>query len=972
MRIITGMNVAEFVAKWANLKNRLNEIASAQTHFNDICDLVGHPHPYDGDQTTEDFRFEKSAEKSTGGKGRADVFYRGKFVWEYKGHHGNLDKAYQQVQRYREALGNPPLLIVSDLETIRIHTNFTNTISQRTDITLTDLATQPEKLAELKKCFAHPDEIAAFFKPTRTQEAITLASAETFIAVVDDLKTYDQDAIPVEQFAHFIVKLLFCLFAEDMRLLPAGLFKRIGLAIREGGADYELALRQLFQKMRDGGMYGYEKIRYFNGNLFDDEFVPPLSSGIAQTLIEAARQDWSGIDPSIFGTLFERVIDKGKRAQLGAHYTSRSDIMLIVEPVLMQPLRREWETVRPQASRAMRKSDTTTARALLTTFADKIASTTVLDPACGSGNFLYVALRQLLDLQKAVIVYAERIGLPPIPLTVSPRQLYGIEINAYAHQLAQITIWIGYIQWRVENGYPISEEPILQPLNQIEYKDAILTHDHDGDLTNPTWPATTVIIGNPPFLGGNKIRKELGDDYVDALFSFYSEVPSFSDLVCYWFEQARQQLVAKQTKRIGFVATNSISGGVNKRVLERINQQGNLFYAWRDRPWILDGAAVHIAMIGFDDGTETHIQLDGTVTEQINPDLTGYKFYISGAAKLTANKSICFMGPSAKGPFDIDQNSAKSMLEVTDNATPYANSEVVRPVMSAVDIVKRPRNKYTIDFGLHSEDIAKQYRQPYQYVLKHVYPIRSKNRRAAYAKRWWLYAENRPGMRQALRPLSRYIATPGVAKHRIFVWVASEVLCNQGCLVFAREDDYFFGVLHSRVHETWSLHKGTALEDRPRYTPTTTFETFAFPWSPGTEPSEAENVHVAAIAEAARELVAFRQAWLNPPSEQIGVTISPSALKKRTLTNMYNALQHYRAARSTGTLHTLPFKAAWQQSVKSDFSFDQAETLHDIHRELDNAVLNAYGWPTTLSNEQILEQLLNLNQQRAAHAAASA
>jgi type II restriction/modification system DNA methylase subunit YeeA len=210
-----------------------------------------------------------------------------------------------------------------------------------------------------------------------------------------------------------------------------------------------------------------------------------------------------------------------------------------------------------------------TAHDKLKAFAAEIAAVRVLDPACGSGNFLYVALRRLLDLQKEVIAYAGRKELPDIPLTVSPEQLYGIEINPYAHELAQVTAWIGYLQWRHENGFAEMAEPILQPLNNIRQMDAILAYDEDGRPVEPKWPAADVIIGNPPFLGGQKLLRELGSKYVSDIRLLYRDlVPSGADLVTYWFEKARSKIVDKQTDRVGLLATQAIRAGSNRQVLE--------------------------------------------------------------------------------------------------------------------------------------------------------------------------------------------------------------------------------------------------------------------------------------------------------------------------------------------------------------------------------------------------------------------
>jgi len=665
-----------------------------------------------------------------------------------------------------------------------------------------------------------------------------------------------------------------------------------------------------------------------------------LDSEGLDILVRISGLDWTNIEPSIFGTLFERSLDPSKRSQLGAHYTGREDILLIVEPVLMAPLRRRWEEVRQEASDlARRRDEAKTTRTknnrqkdltnLLTGFATELAQVRVLDAACGSGNFLYVALKLLLDLWKEVSSLASDLGLPrmyPLPsFSPSPEQLYGIEINAYAHELAQATIWIGYIQWLHENGFGRPSEPILKPLDTISQMDAILAYDEEEQPVEPEWPEADVIIGNPPFLGDKKMRAELADKYVDDLRRLYADyIPGQSDLVCYWFEKARAMIEAGRAKRAGLLATNSIRGGANRQVLERIKQTGDIFWAQSDRDWILEGAAVNVSMIGFDDDTESSRILDDQPVRHIAADLTGV-IDLTIARKLTENQGIAYIGPSPHGRFDIAANLAEKMLSAPPNINDRPNSDVVRPVASAIDLVRRSRQMWTIDFGIMSLEESSQYEIPFEYVKEHIYPIRSKNRRAAYAEKWWQYGEARPGMRAALVGKKRFIITPRVAKHRIFGWLESKVLANDGVVVFARNDDYFFGVLHSKVHEPWALRKGTSLEDRPRYSQTFTFETFPFPWPPSQEPQD--DPCVQAIAQAARELVEKRDRWLNPE----GAT--EKELKKRTLTNLYNA------------------RPTW---------------LDLAHRKLDEAVLDAYGWPHDLSDEDILERLLELNLERVA------
>ncbi|MFQ5434518.1 MAG: class I SAM-dependent DNA methyltransferase, partial [Anaerolineae bacterium] len=869
------MTPQEFVTKWSRIQQK--ETAVSQSHFNDICALIGHKPPIEHDPTGRDFSFETQAVKPDGGKGFADVFFRGHFIWEYKGPHKDLDRAYRQLQLYRESLHNPPLLITSDIHTIHIHTNFTGYPTVKHTITFDDILTGGG-VEKLRWAFTAPQK----FTPEKTRAYITKATADTLLAVAEEMKKHREisgEAYNNEQLAHFLVRLLFTLFAEDLGLLPYVLFTIMVRVQGDGYSDLGPALRELFIKMRGGGMFGMWRVRHFDGTLFDDDFVPDIPSDLGESLLRAAEQDWSQVDPSIFGTLFERVIDEGKRAQLGAHYTSESDIMLIVEPVLMEPLRREWQQVRQRVNELLaageaqhstgsnQQSTEDTAVSIQSEFADKISRVRVLDPACGSGNFLYVALRQLLDLQKEVIAYAARKGLPPIVLSVGPEQIYGIEINPYAQELAQVTVWIGYLQWRMENGFTELSDPILRPLRNIKRMDAILAYDEDGNPAEPEWPAADVIIGNPPFLGTKMMRVELGDIYVNEAQSLYRDrLPKDVDLVCYWFEKARAEIAGRGAGRAGLLATNSIRGGSNREVLRRIKETGDIFMAWSDRPWILEGAAVRVSLVGFDNGAEQSRTLDGQRVTRINADLTRAAD-LTQAHLLLENKNFAFMGDTKQGPFDIDWKTAKPMLDAAENPNGRPNHDVIRLWYNGMDVTRRPRNRWIIDFGVDMpEEEAAQYLAPFAYVKQRVKPARAKNKRSWYREQWWLHYAPRPIMRQAIDPLARYIATPTVAKHRVFVWLTKEILPDHQLIVFARDDDYFFGVLHSRLHEIWSLRMGTSLEDRPRYTPTTTFQTFPFPRPPGQELSEQDDPRVAPIEQWRRRRVRSFQSRTIPAS----------------------------------------------------------------------------------------------------------
>lgn len=595
----------------------------------------------------------------------------------------------------------------------------------------------------------------------------------------------------------------------------------------------------------------------------------------------------------------------------------------------MQAQARDLIAKRDAATGASRTRQQQALQRLLTGFADEIAATRVLDPACGSGNFLYVALKRLLDLEKEVITFAATNGAGSFFPRVGPEQLYGIEINPYAHELASVVVWIGYIQWLHDNGFGQPSDPILKPLHTIERKDAVLAWDEQGRPVEPEWPEADVIVGNPPFLGGKRLRTQLGDEYVDALFTLYDgRVPREADLVAYWFERARALIAVGTTRRAGLLATQAIRGGANRRVLERIKTSSDIFMAWSNRKWILDGAAVQVSLVGFDDGTEQRRILNGQPAAEIGPNLAA-GFAPSRAQRLRENLGLSFMGVTPAGSFDVPGDLARTWLQAPVNPNGRPNMDVLRPYYNGTDVTRRQRDTWIIDFGTdRPEEHAALYELPYEYARRVVQPERARNNRTAYRERWWLHAEPRPAMRAALSRLTRYIGTSMVAKHRIFAWIPADVLPANLLIVVARDDDYVFGILHSRPHELWARAMGTQLreaESGSRYTPTTTFETFPFPWPPGNEPTD--DPRVQAIADAARDLVEKRDRWLNP------LGASDAELKTRTLTNLYNQ------------------RPTW---------------LENAHWRLDEAVLGAYGWPRDLSDEAILERLLALNLEREA------
>ena len=942
------MTPGAFIAKWraADLKER----SAAQEHFLDLCRLLDEPTPAEADPTGDWYGFERGARKDTGGDGWADVWKRHHFAWEYKGRHADLHAAFNQLRQYALALENPPLLIVSDMARFRIRTNWTNSVSETHEFTLDDLADAAIR-DKLKWAMSDPERL----RPGESRQALTERAAATFAALAQSLRARGHDPQAV---AHFVNRLVFCMFAEDVGLLPNSMFARMLEHARQRPDDFAVLARDLFGAMATGGRVGFETVAWFNGGLFDDDTALPLNKAEIETTLKASALDWSEIDPSILGTLFERGLDPSKRSQLGAHYTDRDKIMRIIEPVVIRPWLGEWEAAKARIADSLERQAAARsasaqsrhrreAERLLGDFLQRLRAFTVLDPACGSGNFLYLVLQALKDLEHRVQLEAEALGLPRTFPETGPANVKGIEINPYAAELARVSVWIGEIQWMRRNGFAGSRDPILKPLDTIECRDAVLSPEGG----EPAWPAADVVVGNPPFLGVQRFRAVLGDFYTERLRAAYEgRVPGGADLVCFWFSKAGKLVSEGKIARAGLVATNSVRGGANRAVLDRIVDRAAIFDAWSDEPWVVDGAAVRVSLVCFASGDTTTVRfLDGKETPQIGSDLSAGGSGFVQAVPLARNRGVSFRGTTKNGPFDIPGELAREWLRLPANPNGRPNSDVLKPWINGMDVTRRPAGKWIIDFGWEmTQAEAALYETPFGYAADNIRPTRRQNRVAKLEEFWWRYERPRPELWHRIAGMSRYIATSMVAKHRLFVWCDSRICPDQQLIVIARDDDTTFGILHSRFHEAWSLRLGTWLGvgNDPRYTPTTTFETFPFPegLSPDAPASEyANDPRAIAIAEAARRLVELRGRWLNPP-EWVEWTDEPvpgypkrpvprdeataGELKKRTLTNLYNT------------------RPQW---------------LADAHAGLDAAVARAYGWDVGISDDEALRELLTLN-----------
>ena len=954
----TTMSIDAFVEKWRRVS--AGETQAAQSHFNDLCDVLGVPKPLDADPEGVEYAFEKGVKRPDGSTGQADVRKAGCFGWEYKGKRKNLTAAYEQLLGYREGLGNPPLLVVCDMNRFEIHTNFTNTEPRVIEFTLKHLEENPTHYIRLlREVFLDPEAL----HPDRDPRYITETAAAKFGEVAEALRDLDHDPNAV---ARFLNRLVFCFFAESM-----GLFRNddnlthrpvtITLDFLRGRVERSKAqLSAVFNAMSRQEItdFGPFPTPWFNGGLFDSsaaEETFPLTGDLVDILLETAELDWSRIEPAIFGTLFERGLDPSRRSQLGAHYTDPDNIMRVVEPVVLRPLRREFEELRgaldadaarveePRArydtngTLEMNEAAPDSAEGRIRAFHDRLAQVRVLDPACGSGNFLYVAMRELKQLEDELIGWADSaFAIKTLHRRIGPANMLGIDIDQFAVDLTRLSLWIGDIQWTLQHSLRRLAEPILDQIEQIECRDAILAEDEEGNPVPAEWPKAEFVVGNPPFLGAKKMRGELSDSYIKQLRQAWADaLDGRVDLCVYWHEAARRAISAGKTARAGLLATQNIRGSFSRPVLQRIVDSGAILSAYANEGWVNEGAAIRIAIVVQDDGSGSDRTLDGDPVSAINADLTSGP-NLTLARPLDENSGYAFVGVQRTGPFDISASLAERMLAESTNPNGRPNSDVIFPFFNGRDLAQQPRGQHIIDFGEMPLAEAVDYHSPYQHVKDHVMPSRLKSDDARLRDYWWQFQSRNPTLRTAIAALPRWIATPLSSKHRFYVWIDGSSIPDISAVAIARDDDYTFGVLHSRIHEVWALAQSSWLGvgNDPRYTHGSTFNTFPFPWplnSAAGDLTQDQRAHHERISAAAVSLDVARSQYLTPhdaPAELV---------QEQTMTDLYNDTE---------------------DNPRPDW-------LINRHREIDEAVFAAYGWSVDLSDDEVLGRLLALNLERA-------
>lgn len=1030
-----------FIERWQHTTG--TERANYQLFLTELCSLLGLPQPEPGtaDSGENAYVFERRVDikrpDGTLNRGFIDLYKRGCFVLEAKQTGKELDTlgwdkamlaAHSQADQYVRALpageGRPPFIVITDVgRSLELYAEFSRSGGSYVPypdpghhrIRLEDLRNL-EIQQRLFQLWHNPDAL----DPSKHAARVTRELSRT---LADLARSLEKDGYEVERVAHFLKRCLFTMFSEDVNLIPQGQFTAMLERLKDTPEHFQDAISSLWETMNSGGYSGVlnNRIQRFNGGLFQNINPIPLNSDQIGLLVDAAKHDWSQVEPAIFGTLLERALDPRERHKLGAHYTPRAYVERLVMPTLIDPLRDEWRTVQVATQAWLQQDKQDKALAELRAFHHQLCNTRVLDPACGSGNFLYVALEHMKRLEGEVVntirdLTGGQIGLETDGLTVDPHQFLGIEINPRAAAIAEIVLWIGYLQWhfRIHRKLELPE-PILRDFKNIENRDALITFESrepmldnsgqpvtlwdgisyktspiTGELIpdetqripvyryhNPKkaeWPEAEYIVGNPPFIGKLKIRDALGDGYVEAMRKVYAgEVPDSADFVMYWWHIAANKTRLGNCKQFGFITTNSLRQTFNRRVTEQhLNDSKkplSLIFAIPDHPWVEanDGAAVRIAMTVGAAGDQPGM-LRQVISESGNEEDARSVEISSRQGKLFADLAI---GANVAGTVILASNSKISstgviphgagMILSADQVSSLDDSAPIRPYRNGKDLTNRSRGVFVIDcYGLEIEQVRNLYPKLYQWMLERVKPERDMNRDKDLREKWWLHRRNNDEMRKSLSGLRRYIATVMTAKHRTFMFINGDILPDQMLVNIASDETPILAVLMSRLHVFWSLAAGSRLGigNDSRYNKIRCFETFPFP--------ELSEQQTKTIGDLAEKIDSHRKRVLAEYFEL-------------TLTGMYNVLEKIRAEEPL----TAKEKTIHQQGLVS--------LLRELHDDLDRAVFEAYGWsdladklvgkpgattPLTIKSpeqaeaeEILLMRLVELNAQRAAEEA---
>ncbi|SIQ31501.1 MULTISPECIES: class I SAM-dependent DNA methyltransferase [Acidiphilium] len=971
-----------FIARWHGREGGA-ERANCQPFLDDLCTIIGvpKPDPADATSTHNDYVYERTVRGDDGNLKRIDLYKRGCFILEAKqSRHRTttrswdvmMERARIQAEGYARLLPPdhpwPPFILTCDIgHAIEIRADFTaqgrnyNQFPDRTGfrIALEDLR-DPAIRERLRLIWTDPHAL----DPARRTATVTAEIAARIAAVAKSLETTN----PPERVAMFLLRCLFTMFAEDVGLLPEQSFQHLLARCAEDPTKFVPMISQLWAAMNTGA-YAYAietQVRRFNGEFFRDQTVLPLTRADIAELSKAAEYDWKSVDPAIFGTLLEQALDPAERKRLGAHYTPRAYVERLVSATIIEPLRAQWNQHIATIARHRAELRPADAIRVARDFHAQLCTLRILDPACGTGNFLYVALELLKKLEGEILETLLDLE-PQSPLaalqgfSVDPHQFLGLEANPRAAGIAELVLWIGYLQGYLRTtGTMPQADPVLRAFHNIQIRDAVLEANDplSGDFSNPhapNWPEAEYIVGNPPFIGGKDIRARLGDAYTQALWAAHPDMNDSADFVMYWWNHAATLLTTPNTplRRFGFVTTNSITQVFQRRVLARhldAKSPISLIFAIADHPWTRatpKAAAVRIAMTvaqaGTHEGTlltvtaeagldtDTPIIAFSETTGRINPDLT-IGTDLTSMTPLMANEGLCSRGVALHGAGFIVTPDEAATLGL--GRIPGLDRHI-RPYRNGRDLTARPRGVMVIDlFGLTEPEVRKRFPSVYQHLLTTVKPERDNNRETFRRENWWLFGRLHTELRSFLSDLPRYIATVETAKHRIFQFLDATILPDNKLIAIGCDDAFILGVLSANIHTIWALRAGgwLGVGNDSVYVKSRCFDPFPFP--------AATPAQRAAIADLAEEIDATRKRTL-------------AANPDLTLTGLYNI----RAKLQSGQ----PLDAAEQDG----FARGLVGLLHELHTRLDHAVAHAYQLPPDAPAPTILAHLVALNTARA-------
>lgn len=1023
------MDADDFIARWYH--SEASERANKDSFLKELCRVLGVPEPNAsmGDPEADLYVFERDAflqnESGRPSVGKMDLYKHACFILEAKqgstakgkksgtarrdtpGWHVAMSDAFGQALKYARTLDDPPpFLIACDIgycfdiyacfDGSTVYRPFPN--AQKHRIYLRDLDNHADALRAI---WLDPKSL----DPQRHAERITRDLAESIAKLAVALEGAGHDPHVV---AKFLMRCLFTMFAEDIGLLTEKLFtKALEKQWIPDPNTFVAGVEELWDAMNGGKRFWFlGKLLHFNGGLFANPVALPLDKKQLELLHRAALRDWANVEPSIFGTLLERALDPEERHRLGAHFTPRSYVQRLLGATLEQPVRAQWEVIRGQVRQLVPPNEVAKptplkeARTLVRAFHKDLCETTVLDPACGTGNFLYVALDIFKRIESEILRLAEDLGESQRSLEgellVTPKQFLGIEVRPWAKEIAELVLWIGYLQWHHKTYGKTKKppEPVLKDYRNIECKDALLVHGgrravlgRDGkpvtrwdghtkiahpvtgkdvpddaarvpveELVNPRpaqWPYADYIVGNPPFVGNKRMRLALTDAYVEALRAAHVDVPETADYVMFWWNQAAKLVSKGAAKRLGFITTNKIHNQLNRGVVDTALKKGAILFAIPDHPWVDEegSADVRIAMTVY--GADPTHESSGVLATLIDaraaacgvqdaaPALSYARGRISSSLRIEAesgalsplrsNSGIAFQGVIPLGDGFRFAPDELETLGLGAGALP----PVVRRFTIGRDLVQHPSPRYIIDFfGLSEREAAMRYPRLYQRVLTRVKPERDQNRRSTRKEKWWLFGENAPKLRQALKGLRRFIGTPDTSKHKPFVFLDADVLPDVQVYAIASDDAFVLGVLSSRIHQAWlrRIAPRMGVGNDIRWKPATVFAPFPFPLCDSSTVQE--------IRELGERIDAHRKARQQQHPEL-------------TLTAVYNVLEQIRA----GIALSEKERMIHEQGLVS--------VLSKLHDDLDAAVLRAYGWSRNLGDAEVLERLEGLNRERA-------